>query len=239
MEECTSKVDLVYTNKWGHEFRLIAFSSIEEQVKYLVHSKGLFFNTSAHGFAEMHFDKQLSEIYYGANSSFLPDGIWSVRKFQGNGVRQVPGWDLVSGLLPLINERSWRLHVIGANDQIIARLRDKYTRLLITSDTRMIDVNTYPDEISDSLDNYDCILICLGSPKQDLLAASLKRNFNLDALVIPVGIALAMEVGLESRVPEIYRKYGVAWLHRAIRNPGKLYPRIIKILRFKLYELCS
>ena len=239
MERLTSKRDITYTNKWGHEFRLLAFSSIDDQVKYLVQSKGLFFNTSAHGFAEMHFDEHLSQIYYNAKSPFLPDGVWSVRKFKDKSVLQVPGWDLVSGLLPVINEKDWRLHVIGASDEIVTRLQAKYPRLRITADTGIIDVNKYPTEVGFSLEGCDCVLICLGSPKQDILAANLIKTCALDALVIPIGIALAIEVGLESRVPEFYRKNGLAWFHRAIKNPGKMYPRIIKILRFKLFELWS
>lgn len=239
MERFNSKRVIIYTNRWGHDFRLLAFSSIDDQVRYLVQTKGLFFNTSAHGFAEMHFDKNLSQVYYNAKRPFLPDGVWSVRKFKDKTLMQVPGWDLVSALLPVVNEKAWRIHIIGASDEIITRLQAKFTRLTITADTGIIDVNKYPIEFTGSLDDYECILICLGSPKQDVLAANLLKTLKQDTLIIPVGIALAMEVGLESRVPELYRRYGLAWMHRAIKNPRKMYPRIMKILRFKLFELWS
>lgn len=219
-------------NKWRHEFEIIGFPSSREQSLYLLENPRLYFNTSAHGFSAMHFDHELSTIIHDTQSPFLIDGTWSLSFFsRSSRVVQIPGWDLISSLLNEVNKRgNSRIQVIGADDTVIRELCLKYPKITWSAYTGIVDANTNLSEIL--VNDCDIILVALGSPKQDLVASKIQQLKIGDKLIIPVGIALAMDVGAEKSVPSRLTKFGLAWSHRLLNNPKKMITRFREILTF-------
>ena len=221
-----------YLNKWNHKFKILGFNSADRSAEYLLNNPSLYFNTSAHGFAEMHFDKSLSLSMSSVQAPFLVDGIWALSFFRPaeKSVVQIPGWDLVSALLPKLDRASKSVHVVGASDTVLDLLKAKYPAIKWSYYTGMLDrdsdLSIFKNEES------FCTLVALGSPKQDVIALRLFKELKSKQLIIPVGIALAMNVGEEAIVPRIYTQFGLSWLHRFIKNPNKMTSRIVMICQF-------
>lgn len=71
----------------------------------------------------------------------------------------------------------------------------------------------------------DCILICIGSPKQDLLAFQLSKRYQ--SRIVAVGAALNFYSGILNEAPKIYQKTGTEWLFRLISEPRRLWRRYL------------
>ena len=221
-----------YQNKWGHNFRIIGFDNFIECVQFLVDNPNLYFNTSAHGFAEMHFNKRLSQQLSSIDAPFLIDGIWSLAFFRplNKSIIQIPGWDLIAALLPKLNEKCSSVHVIWSSEDIIFALKEMYPLIRWSYYSGIVEQSADLSSIKNV--NSFCTLVALGSPKQDTVALRLSQELKDNQLIIPVGIALAMHVGVEKKVPAIYTRLGLSWLHRFIQKPLKMTKRIVQIIRF-------
>lgn len=84
------------------------------------------------------------------------------------------------------------------------------------------------DEISEMLKAAapDIVYIALGSPKQEVLAQTL-RHVLPDALWIGIGISLSFAIGEVQRAPLLVQKLGLEWLHRLCQEPKRLFRRYI------------
>jgi N-acetylglucosaminyldiphosphoundecaprenol N-acetyl-beta-D-mannosaminyltransferase len=71
----------------------------------------------------------------------------------------------------------------------------------------------------------DCILICIGSPKQDLLAYQLSKSYQ--SRIVAIGAALNFYSGILSEAPIIFQKTGTEWLFRLISEPQRLWRRYL------------
>lgn len=71
----------------------------------------------------------------------------------------------------------------------------------------------------------DCILICIGSPKQDLLAHQLRNRYK--SRIVTVGAALDFYSGLLNEASLIYQKTGTEWLYRLFSEPRRLWRRYL------------
>lgn len=221
-----------YFNKWNHEFNILGFISADKSAEFLLKNPTLYFNTSAHGFAEMHFDEGLSLLMSSVRAPFLVDGIWALSFFHpaDYSIVQIPGWDLISALLPKLNKYSKSVHVIGASDTILELLKLKYPAINWSFYTGKLDKNSDLSDIKK--ESSFCTLVALGSPKQDVVALRLFKELKSKQLILPVGIALAMHVGEESVVPKIYTRLGLSWLHRFLQKPIKMMSRLVMIGKF-------
>ena len=76
----------------------------------------------------------------------------------------------------------------------------------------------------------DLLLVCLGAPKQELWMAAHKESLDV-GLMLGLGGALDVFAGAVKRAPEGWRKLGLEWLYRLIREPR----RIGRMLRLPLF----
>ena len=67
----------------------------------------------------------------------------------------------------------------------------------------------------------DMVLVCLGSPKQELWMGSHRDKIHVD-LMIGLGGCLDVLAGQVPRAPERWRKLGLEWLYRLIREPQRI-----------------
>jgi len=111
-----------------------------------------------------------------------------------------------------------------------------------TSDARISSrVNEYElpiDLIKNS--EADVIWICLGSPKQDFVAAHLTLILKVHCFAI--GAALDFYSGYKRETPRLLRKIGLEWLFRLLSEPRRLWRRylfgnlaLVRIMCSKLF----
>jgi len=78
----------------------------------------------------------------------------------------------------------------------------------------------------------DLLFVCLGAPKQEQWMATHEGQLNT-GLMIGLGGALDVFAGEVQRAPEAWRKLGLEWLHRLLKEPR----RIKRMIRLPLFLL--
>ncbi len=84
------------------------------------------------------------------------------------------------------------------------------------------------------------IIIGMGVPKQEILAAELSKSITVDDIIC-VGNFLEFYFGTKPRIPSTLRNLGIEWLFRLISEPKRLWKRyllgipkfIVSIIRLK------
>jgi N-acetylglucosaminyldiphosphoundecaprenol N-acetyl-beta-D-mannosaminyltransferase len=185
-------------------------------------------------------NKELSDIYSTAELSLI-DG-WPIAiaagKASNSKVSRVTGSDLLPELFNQLNKEI-RIGIIGGNDETLIRqtLESKFPDLNI----QIIDTGQWTNSVYDvrrlrELIQYNAlsiVLLCLGHPKQELLANEL-RNYDWAGSrpdwIMCVGATIDFLTGQQNRAPKIFQKVGLEWFYRLITNPGKFSERYSKAI---------
>ena len=158
---------------------------------------------------------------------------------------RIAGIDFASALLSRMAERSMSVFLLGARDGVAARaaeaLRSAYPGLVIAGTE-----NGFFDERDEEALigrigalSPDLLLVCLGTPKQEKWMYRCAPRLKV-GLMAGLGGALDVFAGDVKRAPPRWRRYGLEWLYRLLRQPERLkrdlaLPRIvISALRYRI-----
>ncbi|NLS12483.1 WecB/TagA/CpsF family glycosyltransferase [Vibrio sp. SM6] len=75
--------------------------------------------------------------------------------------------------------------------------------------------------------SLNVVLLAMGMPKQEHLAAQLKTLSNAPVLIICGGAILDFQAGRFQRAPNIIRQFGLEWAYRLIKEPKRLFRRYV------------
>jgi N-acetylglucosaminyldiphosphoundecaprenol N-acetyl-beta-D-mannosaminyltransferase len=180
---------------------------------------------------------ELSEIYSTAELSLI-DG-WPIAVAAKNAsklkIARVTGSDLLPELFSQLT-KDVRIGVIGGYNESLIRqsLESKFPDLNI----QIIDTSQWTNSVYDirrlrELVQYNAlsiVLLCLGHPKQELLAKELK-NYDWAGSrpdwIMCVGATIDFLTGEQKRAPRFFQKIGLEWLFRLITNPKKFMQRYL------------
>lgn len=170
----------------------------------------------------------LREAINGAGLT-LPDGIGIIlgARILGTPIRggRVPGIDFISAMFERMSESGGSAFLLGAKPGIAEeagkRLVEKYPGLIVagTADGYFTDDEEVVNKINAV--SPDLLLVCMGAPAQELWMASNIDRINVK-LCAGLGGALDVFAGKAKRAPVIFRKIGLEWLYRIIREPRRI-----------------
>ena len=196
---------------------------------------------------------ELSEIYSTAELSLI-DG-WPIAIAAKNAsklkITRVTGSDLLPELFSQLTKEV-RVGIVGGNNESLIRqsLELRFPDLNI----QIIDTSQWTNSIYDirrlrELVQYNAlsiVLLCLGHPKQELLAKEL-RNYDWAGSrpdwIMCVGATIDFLTGEQKRAPKAFQKMGLEWFFRLITNPKKFTQRYLDAvipslkLIFKSFEM--
>ena len=179
--------------------------------------------------------KEISEIYSSADLSLI-DG-WPIavaaKNASGKKVQRVTGSDLLPRLFSELN-KDVRIGIIGGSNEMKIRqvLEARYPNLNI----QIIDTSLWSNSIYDvrrlrelvQHNALSIVLLCLGHPKQELLAKELK-NYDWAGSrpdwIMCMGATIDFLTGDQKRAPRIFQVIGLEWLFRLLTNPKKFSSR--------------
>lgn len=156
------------------------------------------------------------------------------------------GTDFIPKLLG--NKRISSVVLLGSEDYILDRARDVIEKdygktVLDAANGFDHDINFYELLLS-KYPNVDLIIVAMGMPKQEILAATLRKSMEANGgqtLVVCGGAILSFMVGEESRAPNVFRKFGLEWFWRMINDPSRLAKRyysnallIAKLIKYRM-----
>ena len=167
----------------------------------------------------------------------VPDGIGIIHaaKILGTPLpERVPGIELGEALLAWAAEHDCGVFLLGAKPGVAdlagKKLCEKYPGLRIagTHDGYFTDDAPVVAEIAAS--GAQIALICMGFPRQERFMA---RHLVASGVHVMLGLGGSLDVfaGNVQRAPEFYRKAGLEWLYRLLREPSRL-GRMMKLPAF-------
>ena len=150
------------------------------------------------------------------------------------GIKQdrVSGPDLMPSLLERAEKDGLGVYFYGSTDEILLKLttfcKSRYPNLIISGSIsppfRVLsedEKNEHINQINSSGANI--VFVALGCPKQEKWMASMKGKIN--AIMLGVGGAFPMLVGVEKRAPLWMQKFMLEWFYRLIQDPKRLFKR--------------
>ena len=183
---------------------------------------------------------EISEIYSSADLSLI-DG-WPIavaaKNASGKKVQRVTGSDLLPRLFSELNS-DIRIGIIGGSNEMKIRqvLEAKYPNLNI----QIIDTSQWSNSIYDvrrlrelvQHNALSIVLLCLGHPKQELLAKELK-NYDWAGSrpdwIMCMGATIDFLTGDQKRAPKIFQLIGLEWFFRLLTNPKKFSIRYLQAI---------
>lgn len=164
---------------------------------------------------------------------------------------RVTGYDLSLRLLEIANDNKYKLYLLGGKEGVAQAAAEN-----IKKDYPNIDIvgyhhgyfkgshlgyenteeeNKIINEINSK--NPDIIFVGLGFPKQELWINSNKEKINGRVIIGNGGVMDILSGNLKA-TPDIYRKIGLEWLHRLVKEPSRIKRQII-IPKFMLKVIFS
>ncbi len=182
---------------------------------------------------------KLKEIINSAEV-VTPDGVGIkiALKMKGICQAQVTGVDLSLRMLDVCAEKSFPVALVGAKEEIITlavqKIKEKNPNINI-----VYSHNGYFQEfdpiINDILSSAPKFVLCaMGSPRQEFFISELKKR-GLNAVMIGVGGTFDVISGTVQLAPQIYRKMGLEWLYRTIKQPER-FKRIFPTLPIFFFQ---
>jgi N-acetylglucosaminyldiphosphoundecaprenol N-acetyl-beta-D-mannosaminyltransferase len=179
--------------------------------------------------------KEIAEIYLNADLSLI-DG-WPIavaaKNASGINAQRVTGSDLLPRLFTELT-KDIRIGIIGGNNEFEIRqvLESKFPNINI----QIIDTSQWSTSVYDirrlrelvQHNALSIVLLCLGHPKQELLAKELKNYDWAGARpdwIMCVGATIDFLTGEQKRAPRAFQVIGLEWIFRLSTNPRKFFSR--------------
>ncbi len=184
-------------------------------------------------------NKRLASAIRSASLS-LPDGVGiiSAAKRLGTPLRErVTGIDTAYSVIGKLNDAGGSLYLLGAKPGVAQKaaknLKKEFPniRVLGTHDGYFADDEEIIEEINEKAP--DMLLICLGSPKQEIWAHRYRSQLKNAGVIICLGGALDVWSGNIKRAPDIFIKIRLEWLWRMMREP-KRFRELPKMIKFRI-----
>jgi N-acetylglucosaminyldiphosphoundecaprenol N-acetyl-beta-D-mannosaminyltransferase len=187
---------------------------------------------------------RLSPVYRGAWLSLCDSRILrGLAMIDGRTLPLVTGSDLAAALLAALNNRDApprSLLVVGPDRATETALRTAYPNL-------SVEVMPAPAGLGQNAAQrlavaraclertWDILLLCVGCPAQELIAAQLGELGRHTGTALCVGAAIDFVTGTRVRAPLWVQKLSLEWAYRLLQEPGRLWRRYLvespKILR--------
>lgn len=153
-------------------------------------------------------------------------------KMSGVPLKAVPGSDLTQQLFDNVISPSDPITVIGGDLTLVADLTAQYDLKRVYHHCPPMGLRNKPDAIAEAAQfiadhpaRY--ILLCVGSPQQEMVARACLDRGDCVGLGLCVGASLDFITGRQSRAPKWMQSARLEWLYRLMTQPGRLWKRYL------------
>jgi N-acetylglucosaminyldiphosphoundecaprenol N-acetyl-beta-D-mannosaminyltransferase len=169
----------------------------------------------------------------------IPDGVGILlaSKLKGGGITsRVTGVDMMERLIRFAAEENHKVFLYGAKEEVVTeakrKLEEKYPGLMISGyeNGYVQDQQALVEKINES--GAELLFVAMGSPKQELWIREHMPMLNVKVFQ-GVGGSFDVFAGKVQRAPSFYRKLGLEWLYRLMKEPHR-FKRQLALPRFLL-----
>lgn len=201
---------------------------------------------NAHMLVEAHMSESFQKVVNGADI-VTPDGMPLAKAFGTlHGIEQdrVDGMSLLPILLDKAIEQNQAVYFYGSSSKIIEHttnfIKENYPKLnvvgMYSPPFRWL-TESEEEKIVSNIANSgaNMVFVALGCPKQERWMSEMKHQ--IPAVMIGVGGALPVLVGLQRRAPLWMQKNSLEWFYRLMQEPRRLFKRYLVTNTIFLYLL--
>jgi N-acetylglucosaminyldiphosphoundecaprenol N-acetyl-beta-D-mannosaminyltransferase len=156
--------------------------------------------------------------------------VWAARLLGAPLPERVAGIDLMDALMARAAERSWRVFVLGARDEVLERaaavLRERHPGLQLAGMRNgYFGADEEPAVCAEiRAAAPDVLFVAMGTPHKELFLAAHGPSLGVP-LVMGVGGAIDVVAGVTRRAPESWQRLGLEWLYRLLQEPRRMFRR--------------
>lgn len=167
-----------------------------------------------------------------------PDGepiTWAFRWLYGIKQERVAGMDLLPDLLEAAEKENVSVGFYGGTDDMLKKagkyIEKKHPLLTVAKmySPPFRPLNSEEETAIISMFNEsgaEMIFVVLGCPKQEKWMDNMKNKIH--ALMVGIGGAVPVMIGLQKRAPRWMQKAGLEWLFRLGQEPKRLFKRYMR-----------
>ncbi|MCQ4158920.1 WecB/TagA/CpsF family glycosyltransferase [Roseomonas sp. GC11] len=152
---------------------------------------------------------------------------------RGIALKLAPGSDLTAALFArgLVGPET-PLTVIGGAPEVAEALRARLGLRRLAHHNPPMGFIDDPAAVADCVDFVLAhparfVLLCVGSPRQEILAARIAASGRATGIGLCVGAALEFVTGAKQRAPAWMQRAHLEWLHRLLSEPRRLWRRYL------------
>lgn len=144
-----------------------------------------------------------------------------------------PGSDLVAALMcdPDL-PRDTPIMVVGGTPELVDRLRRFCGLANVMHHEPPMGLRDNPAAMAEAVEavvaaRAEYVLLAIGSPQQELLAAEVARDPRTKGVGLCIGAGLEFLVGAKRRAPALLQRYSLEWAFRLLSEPRRLWKRYL------------
>jgi len=168
-----------------------------------------------------------------------PDAVgiaWALRVLYGDRVPVLPGCELMEDLLALAGREGWRVCLVGARPEVLARVKERLARdhpglrPVGAHDGYFGDADR-PRVVDEVLASRpDLLLVAMGAHRQETFVRAVQAA-GCVPLILTVGGSFDAYAGAVPRPPRWLLRLHLEWLYRLTRQPFRA-PRMVALPQF-------
>lgn len=230
---------------------MVEMAQAVEKLKILLNGKGtsLIVTPNSEIIVNAGKDKGLAEIIESADL-IIPDGIGLVyaSRIIGQPFKErVTGIDFLGRAFEVMGMEGRSVYLLGSHpgegnspstaELAALKIKAEFPGIIIAGTHHGYFSMETEEEIVEKINNSgsDFLCVALGSPKQEKFIAKYRSKLRVK-VAIGVGGSLDVWAGTVKRAPKFYRKYGLEWLYRFVKEPSR-YRRIVALPEFMIKVL--
>jgi len=229
----------------------ISVGKYQDYIEYIMNSASTgrsqyIYVANVHMVVEAFWNKSFSEKVRHAGL-VTPDGkplTWALRLLHGIKQDRVAGMDILPALLKQSEQNQTPVYIYGGTETLLSRTQNyldrNYPNLHIKGlysppfrDLTAEEEERTIDRINSS--GAKLLFVVLGCPKQEQWMANMAGRIN--AVMIGIGGALPVLIGMQKRAPKWMQNAGLEWLFRLLQEPRRLFKRYFVTNSVFLYLL--
>jgi N-acetylglucosaminyldiphosphoundecaprenol N-acetyl-beta-D-mannosaminyltransferase len=158
--------------------------------------------------------------------------VWYLKNIYNIRQERIAGMDLLPELLSRAEVQDQSVYFYGGTEEMLAKTRayieKKFPGLAVAGTYSPPFRNLTPEEKENVISRINraaptWVFVVLGCPKQEEWMASMKGA--IKAVMVGVGGALPVMVGMQRRAPVWMQNIGCEWLFRLWQEPKRLWKR--------------
>lgn len=158
--------------------------------------------------------------------------VWASRFLNQPLPERVAGIDLMEALVKLCSEKSYRIYLFGAREEVVTKVVEKYSNQYgpeIIAGYRngyynKADEPVIAKQIADSKPSI--LFVAISSPRKEIFLNTYKDLIKAP-FIMGVGGSFDVVAGVVKRAPKWMQRMGLEWFYRLVQEPGRMWKRYL------------